>query len=124
MGNQKRKSMEIEEEFMVINDKIGENIGLESPLGLSFSEPPISKHPNQRHVTRSLLDKGKSKMIVPEKLPIKRTRSISVQNLSSLLTFPATPSIQHVVVQSPVAEAPTPTPVTKFVPPPSQPIQF
>ena len=41
MGNQKRKSMEIEEEFMVINDKIGENIGLESPLGLSFSEPPI-----------------------------------------------------------------------------------
>ena len=109
---------------MVINDKIGENIGLESPLGLSFFESPISRHLNQRHVTRSSLDKGKSKMIVPEKLPIKRTRSISVQNLSSLLAFPATPSIQHVVVQSPVTEAPTPTPVTKSVPPPSRPIQF
>ena len=62
-------------------------------------------------------------MVVPEKLPVKRTRSISVQNPSSFLTSPTTLSVQHVVVQSPAVEAPAPTPVTKSVPPPSRPIQ-
>ena len=119
MGNQKQKSMEIEEEFMVINDRNGEDTGLEFPLGFSFFE-----HPNRRHVIRSSLDKDKSKMVVPEKLPVKRTQSISVQNPSSLPTSPATPSVQHVIVQSPVTKVLALTPVTKSAPLPSRPIQF
>ena len=66
---------------------------------------------------------NKSNMVVPEKLPVKRTRSISVQNPSSFLTSPTTLSVRHVVVQSPVVEAPAPTLVTKSVSPPSRPIQ-
>ena len=116
--------MEIKEEFMVINDRNGEDTSLEFPSGFSISEIPISGHPNQRHVTRSSLDKGKSKMVVPEKLPVKRTQSINIQNPSSLPTSPATPLVQHVVVKSPIAEALAPTPVTKSAPPSSRPIQF
>ena len=124
MGNQKQKSMEIEEEFMVVNDGNDKDVGLEFPSRFFLSKLPISRYPNQRDVTRSSLDKGKSKMVVPKNLPVKRTWSISVQNPSSFLTSLATPSVQHVVIQSPIAEAPTPILVTKYVPPPSQPIQF
>ena len=63
-------------------------------------------------------------MVAPEKLPVKRTRSISAQNPSSFPTSPTTPSVQHVVVQSPVAEAPAPILITKSTPPPSWAIQF
>ncbi|KAJ9702955.1 hypothetical protein PVL29_004627 [Vitis rotundifolia] len=59
MGNQKQKSMEIEEEFVAINDGNGEDAGLEFPSGFSFLELPISGYPNQRDVIRSSLDKGK-----------------------------------------------------------------
>ncbi|KAJ9703031.1 hypothetical protein PVL29_004687 [Vitis rotundifolia] len=111
--------MEIEKEFVVINDRNGEDVGLEFPPGFSPSKLPIYGHPNQRHVTRSSLDKGKSNMVVPEKLPMKRIRSINVQYPSSFLTSPATPSVQHVVVQSFVAEAPAPTLITKSTPPSS-----
>ena len=124
MENQKRKSMEIEEEFVAINEGNGEDIGLELPLGFSIFEFPISRHPNQRNDIRSSLDKGKSKMVVPEKLPTKRPRSISVQNPSSFQASPATPSVQHVVVLSPIAKAPVPIPVTKYTLPSSRPIQF
>ncbi|KAJ9702954.1 hypothetical protein PVL29_004626 [Vitis rotundifolia] len=55
-------------------------------------------------------------MVTPKKLLVKRTQSISVQNPSSFPTSLATPTVQRVVVQSPIAKAPTP--------PPSQPIQF
>ena len=95
--------MEIEEEFVAINDENGEDAGLEFPLGFSLSKLPISGYPNQKDVTRSSLDKGKSKMVVPEKLPVKRTRNINVQNPSSFPTSPATPLVQHVVIQSSVA---------------------
>ena len=73
MGNQKQKSMEIEEEFMVVNDGNDEDVGLEFPSRFFLSKLPISRYPNQRDVTRSSLDKGKSKMVVPKKLPMKRT---------------------------------------------------
>ena len=73
MGNQKRKSIEIEEELLVINDRNGENTSLGLPMGFFLSEFPVSRHPNQRNVTKSSLDKGKSKMVAPEKLPMKRT---------------------------------------------------
>ena len=98
MGNEKRKSMEIEEEFMVINDGNGDDVGLKFPPGFSLFELLISRYLNQRDVIRSSLDKGKSKMVVPEKLPVKRTRSISVQNPSFFSTYLATPSVQHAVV--------------------------
>ncbi|KAJ9684971.1 hypothetical protein PVL29_017123 [Vitis rotundifolia] len=88
---------------MAINDKNGENTDLESRLGFSLSEPPISRHPNQRNVTRSSMDKGKSKMVGPGKLLVKKTRRI---------------------IQSIIAEAPSPTPVTKSAPSPSRPLQF
>ena len=58
---------------MAINDRNGEDTGLGSPLGFSLSELPVSGHPNQRNVTKSSLDKGKSKMVAPEKLSMKRT---------------------------------------------------
>ncbi|KAJ9680373.1 hypothetical protein PVL29_019637 [Vitis rotundifolia] len=83
---------------MVIYDGNGEDVGLKFPPRFSLSELPVSGYPNQRDVTRSLLNKGKSNMVVPAKLSVKRTRSISVQNPSSFPTSPATPSIQHVVV--------------------------
>ena len=111
--------MEIEEEFMVINDGNGDDVGLKFPPGFSLFELLISRYLNQRDVIRSSLDKGKSKMVVPEKLPVKRTQSINVQNPSSLPTSPATPSVQHVTVQSPGTEVLAPTLVTKSVPLPS-----
>ena len=103
----------------MINDKNCEDIGLEAPSGFSLSELPVSGHPNQRNVTKSSLDKDKSKMVGLEKLPVKRTRSISAQNPSSFPTSPTTPSVQHVVVQSLVAEAPAPILIIKSTPPPS-----
>ena len=124
MGNQKRKSSDIEKEFVVMNDGNGKDTDPESPLGFSFSEPPISGHPNQRNVTRSSMDKGKSKMVVPRQLSVKRTRNVRARTPSIFSASPATPSEQHAVVQSIVAEAPTPTLVTKFAPPPSRPLQF
>ena len=63
MGNQKRKSSNIEKEFMAMNDGNGEDTDPESPLGFSLFEPPIFGHPNQRNVARSSMDKGKSKMV-------------------------------------------------------------
>ena len=83
---------------MAINDENGEDTDPESPLGFSLSEPLLSGHPNQRNVTRSSIDKGKSKMVSPGKLPVKRTRSIKAQDPSSFPASPATPSEQHVVV--------------------------
>ncbi|RVW61982.1 hypothetical protein CK203_063921 [Vitis vinifera] len=71
-----------------------------------FSEPPISGHPNQRNVARSSMDKGKSKMVAPGKLPVKRTRSVRARTPLIFPASPATPSEQHAVVQSTVAEAP------------------
>ncbi|RVW80941.1 Retrovirus-related Pol polyprotein from transposon opus [Vitis vinifera] len=94
MGNQKRKSSDIEKEFMTINDGNGKDTNSESPSGFSLSKPPFSGHPNQRNVTRSSMDKDKSKMVGHGKL-------LSI-----------------------IVEAPTPTPVTKYAPPPSQPLQF
>ena len=38
--------MEIEEEFVAINDENGEDAGLEFPLGFSLSKLPISGYPN------------------------------------------------------------------------------
>ncbi|RVW84091.1 hypothetical protein CK203_040540 [Vitis vinifera] len=71
------------------------------------------------------MDKGKSKMVAtPGKLPVKRTRSVRARTLSNFPASPATPSEQHAVVQSTVAKAPAPTPVTKSAPPPSRPPQF
>ncbi|KAL6336515.1 hypothetical protein AAG906_022456 [Vitis piasezkii] len=82
MGNQKRKSSDIEKEFVAMNDGNGEDTDSESPPGFSLSELPIYGHPNQRNVARSSMEKGKSKMVAtPGKLP------------------------QHVVVQSTVAKA-------------------
>ena len=109
---------------MAINDENGEDTDLESPPGFSLSEPLLSGHPNQRNVARSSIDKGKSKMVSPGKLLVKRTRSIRAQNPSSFSASPTTPSEQHVVVQLITAEAPTPTPVAKSAPPPSRPLQF
>ncbi|RVW53753.1 hypothetical protein CK203_068971 [Vitis vinifera] len=101
MGNQKRKSLDIEKELVAMNDGNGEDIDSESPPGFSLSELPISGHPNQRNVARSSMEKGKSKMVAtPGKLP------------------------QHAVVQSIVAKAPAPTLVTKYALPPSRPLQF
>ena len=125
MGNQKRKSSNIEKEFVAMNDGNGEDTDPESPPGFSLSEPPISGHPNQRNVASSSMEKGKSKMVATlEKLPMKRTRSVRARNLSNFSASPATPSEQHAVVQSTVAKAPALTPVTKSVPPPSRPPQF
>ena len=106
---------------MVINDGNGEDTSLESPPGFFLSKLPFFGHPNQRNVTKSSLDKGKSKMVAPEKLPVKRTHA---QNPSSFPTSPATPSIQHAVVQSLVIEVPGPILIIKSAPPSSQPIQF
>ena len=92
MGNQKQKSSYIEKEFMAINDENGEDTDPESPLGFSLSEPPVSGHPNQRNAARSSMDKGKSKMVAPGKLPVKRTRSIRAQNPLSFSTSLITPS--------------------------------
>ena len=73
MGN-KKKSSDIEKEFVAINDRNGEDTNPESPSGFSFFEPPVSGHPNQRNVARSSMEKGKSKMVAtPGKLPVKRT---------------------------------------------------
>ncbi|RVW30422.1 hypothetical protein CK203_088865 [Vitis vinifera] len=94
MGNQKRKSSDIEKEFMAINDGNGKDTNSESPSGFSLSKPPFSGHPNQRNVTRSSMDKDKSKMVGHGKL-------LSI-----------------------IVEAPTPTLVTKYAPPLSQPLQF
>ncbi|RVW77778.1 hypothetical protein CK203_063784 [Vitis vinifera] len=95
MGNQKRKSSDIEKEFVVMNDGNGEDIDPESPPGFSLSEPPISGHRNQRNVARSSMIKENQRwLLTPGKLP------------------------------STVAKAPTPTPVTKSAPPPSRPPQF
>ena len=124
MGNQKQKSSNIEKEFVAINDRNGEDTNPESPPGFSLSEPPVSGHPNQRNVARSSMDKGKSKMVAFGKLPMKRTRSVRAQNPSYFLAFPAILSEQYVVVQSIVAEAPAPTPVTKSAPQPNRPLQF
>lgn len=55
---------------MEISDGNGND--LESPLGFSFSEPPILESPTWSNVTRASLDKSKSKMRVIEKLPMKR----------------------------------------------------
>ena len=68
--------------------------------------------------------KEKSKMVALGKLPVKRTRSVRARNLSNFPASPTTPSEQHVVVQSTVAKAPAPTPVTKSALPPSRPPQF
>ena len=74
MGNQKRKSSDMEKEFVVMNDGNGEDTDPESPPGFSLSEPPISGHRNQRNVARSSMEKGKSKMVATSgKLPVKRT---------------------------------------------------
>ena len=125
MGNQKWKSSDIEKEFVVMNDGNGEDTDPESPPGFSLSEPAISGHRNQRNVARSSIDKGKSKMVAtPGKLPVKRTRSVRARTLSNFSASPATPSEQHVVVQSTIAKAPAPTPVTKSAPPLSRPPQF
>ncbi|KAJ9678277.1 hypothetical protein PVL29_023012 [Vitis rotundifolia] len=59
MGNQKRKSIEFEEEFMEISDENGDDTGLELPPRFSLSEPPIFEPPTQRYITRTSLDKGK-----------------------------------------------------------------
>ncbi|KAL6336219.1 hypothetical protein AAG906_011101 [Vitis piasezkii] len=58
------------EELYLLEPSI--NIGLELPLGFSISEFPISRHPNQRNVIRSSLDKGKSKMHVVVLSPIAK----------------------------------------------------
>ena len=68
--------------------------------------------------------KEKSKMVALGKLPVKRTRSVKARTPSIFPASPATPSEQHAIVQATVAEAPTPTPVTKSTPPPSRPLQF
>ena len=73
MGNQKRKSSDIEKEFVAMNDENGEDTNPESPPGFSFSKPLVSGHLNQRNVARSSMDKGKSKMFALGKLPVKRT---------------------------------------------------
>ena len=74
MGNQKRKSSDMEKEFVVMNDGNGEDTDPESPPAFSLSEPPISGHRNQRNVARSSMEKGKSKMVATSgKLPVKRT---------------------------------------------------
>ncbi|KAJ9678901.1 hypothetical protein PVL29_020949 [Vitis rotundifolia] len=52
MENQKQKSMEIKEEFVVVNDGNSEDTSLEFPLGFSLSELSISGYPNQRDVIR------------------------------------------------------------------------
>ncbi|RVW69220.1 Pro-Pol polyprotein [Vitis vinifera] len=88
MGNEKRKSMEIEEEFMVINDGNGDDVGLKFPPGFSLFELLISRYLNQRDVIRSSLDKGKSKMVVPEKLPVKRHEASVFQNPSFFFDIP------------------------------------
>ena len=98
MGNQKRKSSDIEKKFVVMNDGNGEDTDLESPLGFSLFEPPISGHSNQRNVARSSMDKGKSKMVAPGKLPVKRTRSVRARTPSIFSASPATPLEQHAVV--------------------------
>ena len=92
-----------------MNDGNGEDTDPESSPGFFLSEPPISGHPNQRNVARSSMDKGKSKMGAPGKLPMKRTRSVKARTPSIFPAFPATPSEQHAIVQSTVAEAPAPT---------------
>ena len=102
---------------MAINDGNDEDTNPESPPGFSLSEPPVSEHPNQRNVARSSMDKGKSKMVAPRKLPVKRTRSVKARTPSFLSASPTTPSEQHAIVQSIVVEAPAPTPVTKSAPP-------
>ncbi|KAL6318386.1 hypothetical protein AAG906_040567 [Vitis piasezkii] len=107
-----------------MNDRNDKDTDPESPLGFSLSEPPISGHPNQRNVARSSMDKGKSKMGAPGKLPVKRTRSVRARTLSNFPASPATPSEQHAIVQSTIAKAPAPTPVTKSAPPPSRPPRF
>ena len=58
---------------MAINDENGEDIDPVSPPGFSLSELLVSRHPNQRNAARSSMDKGKSKMVAPRKLPIRRT---------------------------------------------------
>ena len=92
MGNQKRKSSDIEKEFMAINDGNGKDTNSESPSGFSLSKPPFSGHPNQRNVTRSSMDKDKSKMVGHGKLLVNRTRSIGAQNPSFFPASPTTPS--------------------------------
>ena len=77
---------------MAINDENGEDTDPESPPGFSLSEPPVSRHPNQRNVARSSLDKGKSTMVGLGKLLVKRTQSVRAQNPSSFPASPATPS--------------------------------
>ena len=60
---------------MVINNRNGEDTDPKSPPRFSLSEPPVFGHLNQRNVARSSMDKGKSKMVAPGKLPVKRTTS-------------------------------------------------
>ena len=81
-----------------MNDENGEDTDPESPPGFSLSEPPIFGHPNQRNVARSSMDKGKSKMVAPGKLPVKRTRSVRARTPSIFSASLATPSEQHAVV--------------------------
>ena len=68
--------------------------------------------------------KEKSKMVALGKLPMKRTRSIKARTPSIFSASLAIPSEQHAIVQSTIAEALAPTPVTKSTPPPSRPLQF
>ncbi|KAL6323036.1 hypothetical protein AAG906_023654 [Vitis piasezkii] len=71
MGNQKRKSSDIEKEFVVMNDGNGED-AIPNHLRIFLSRTSHFGHRNQRNVARSSMDKGKSKMVAtPENyLPI------------------------------------------------------
>ena len=96
---------------MDISDGNGVDTSLESSPGFSLSEPPA-----QGHVIRPSLDKGKSKMCVPEKLLVKRKQIINVQqNPPSFPTSPTT-LVWNFVAQPSIFEAPSPTLVTKSAP--------
>ncbi|KAJ9682700.1 hypothetical protein PVL29_018596 [Vitis rotundifolia] len=71
--NKKRKSIVFEEEFVKISNENRDDIGLESSLGFFHFESPVSGPSTQRYVTIASLDKDKSKMVILEKLPMKRT---------------------------------------------------
>ncbi|RVW78086.1 hypothetical protein CK203_059640 [Vitis vinifera] len=108
-----------------MNDGNGEDTDPESPLGFSLLNLPFLDI-ETRGMSQDLqwIKENQRWLLLSGKLPVKRTRSVRARTLSNFPASPATPSEQHAVVQSTVAKAPAPTPVTKSAPPPSRPPQL
>ncbi|RVW80033.1 hypothetical protein CK203_055840 [Vitis vinifera] len=123
MGNQKRKSSDIEKEFVVMNDGNGEDM-----IPNHLRDFPSLNLPFLDIETRGMSQdlqwiKENQRWLLLWKITGEETKRQS-SNSFKFSGIPCYSFKQHAVVQSTVAKAPAPTPVTKSAPPPSRPPQF